>query len=182
MSAATLVNDFARDFRPPPAVDWATFLIGDDLKHLEKMVDRFEKDAIDWRAMLQSRIVPLLDSVKAADAGKDNQGGEKTAKEALAVLVKSLNESIARFGRPMHERPDVAAKLAQLPKLSPDAGRFVRKLMRRIERVRVALHATCVDAYYGILAVQSELDKDTQPQESFTDPDALGKFLRQSIA
>ena len=68
MSVATLVNDFARDFRPPPAVDWATFLIGDDLKHLEKMVDRFEKDAIDWRAMLQSRIVPLLDSVKAADA------------------------------------------------------------------------------------------------------------------
>ena len=68
MSVATLVNDFARDFRPPPAVDWATFLIGDDLEHLEKMVDRFEKDAIDWCAMLQSRIVALLDSVKAADA------------------------------------------------------------------------------------------------------------------
>jgi hypothetical protein len=50
MVAATATKDFANIFTPPPSVDFASLLVGDDLKQLEKQVDRFEVEAIAWRS------------------------------------------------------------------------------------------------------------------------------------
>jgi hypothetical protein len=181
MGVAALVNDFTRELKPPPSVDWAAVAVGDDLKRLEKSVDQFESSAIEWRATWLPNHARLLDRVKA-EVMKGEEYDEVALNAALATLIQSLDGTIATLSRPMHEKPDLSEKITQLSRMSRDAGKFVRKLLRRVERTRVSLHALCVDMYYGILALESELDKDAQQQESFTDPAALKEFIRQKTA
>jgi hypothetical protein len=176
MAVPLTAENIASIFTPPPTVDWASLPVGDDLKRLEKRIEKFETDAIEWRAIWAPKFGPELDRIKAG-IGDDSTG---LVSEALTKLLSSVETTLATLKIPMHEDPVVAAKIDEFARLAPTAGKFLRKLMRRIERVRVSLNATCVDLYFGILAVQSEIENTKQEtKETFTDPVALGTFLRR---
>jgi hypothetical protein len=95
--------------------------------------------------------------------------------------LSSVETALATLKTPFHEDPVVAANIDKLAKATPTAGKFVRKLMRRLERVRVSLNAVCVDLYFGLLAVQSELENgnEEEAKNTFSDPVALGAYLRR---
>lgn len=178
----TAAKDFANIFTPPPSVDFALLLAGDDLKQLEKQVDQFEVEATAWRSSSLSKFSKLP---KAPDELKkmiDDGEGDSSINEILSEAINAVESGIETFSNPMHSDPVMARKMDQLAKLSVSAGKFVRKLMRRIEKTRVAQHAALVDMYYGLLAVRSELEKESEAVEPFDDPEKLGAFLRSQIA
>jgi hypothetical protein len=180
MAATATAEDFDQIFTPLPSLDWATLLIGGDLKKLEKGVELFESQAIEWRATSLAKMQSLKHGLKEQT---DVATTTPSVSEILELAIKAVEETIATFSGPMHSSPEMAQKIDQLSKLSNGAGKFVRKLMRRIEKIRVAQHASLVDMYYGLLAFRSELEgKDEEAGESFNDPAALGAFLRRQIA
>lgn len=167
------VQDIASIFTPPRSMDFAALLVGDDLKQLEKKIDQFDVEATSWRAHAMAKLAnfPLMGPPSKAE-------GE--VRGELAGALQAVEEGIETLSQPMHSDPAVAQKVAQIAELSASAGKFVRKLMRRIEKIRVAQHAAHVDLYYGLLALQSELDKP-EPLEPFEDPSKLTAFLRSQI-
>ena len=178
MVATTAAKDFANIFTPP-SVDFALLLVGDDLKQFEKQVDRFEVEATAWRSSSLSKLPKALDELKKII--DDGEGGS-SINEILSEAIKIVESGIETFSNPMHSDPVMARKMDQLAKLSVSAGKFVRKLMRRIEKTRVAQHTALIDMYYGLLAVRSELEKESEAVETFDDPAKLGAFLRSQIA
>jgi hypothetical protein len=170
---AALADDIASVFTPPPRVDLASLPAGNNLKQLEKRIEKFETEAIEWRATWTPKFGPALDQIKA-------EIGDGPS-EALTKLLSSVETALATLKTPFHEDPVVAANIDKLAKATPTAGKFVRKLMRRLERVRVSLNAVCVDLYFGLLAVQSELENgnEEEAKNTFSDPVALGAYLRR---
>ena len=172
MAALLIADNIASVFTPPPRVDWASLPAGDDLKRLEKRIEKFETEAIEWRATWTPKFGPALDQIKA-------EIGDGSS-EALTKLLSSVETALATLRTPIYEDPVVAAKIDELVKAAPTAGKLLRKLMRRVERVRVSLNAICVDLYFGILAVKSELENgNEETKNTFSDPVALGAFLRR---
>ena len=177
MSALLIADNIASVFTPPHRVDWASLPAGDDLKRLEKRIEKFETEAIEWRATWTPKFGPALDQIKA-------EIGDGSS-EALTKLLSSVETALATLRTPIYEDPVVAAKISPgaVPrrcsmKAAPTAGKLLRKLMRRVERVRVSLNAICVDLYFGILAVKSELENgNEETKNTFSDPVALGAFL-----
>lgn len=182
MVAATAAKDFANIFTPPPSVDFALLLVGDDLKQFEKRVDQFEIEATAWRSSSLSKFSKLPKALDELQKTIDGGGGGSSIDEILSEATKVVESGIATFSSPMHSDPVMARKMDQLAKLSVSTGKFVRKLMRRIEKTRVAQHAALIDMYYGLLAVRSELEKESQAVETFNDPAKLGAFLRRQTA
>jgi hypothetical protein len=175
MAATATAKDFAQIFTPPPSFDWAMLTVGDDVKQLEKAIDLFETQAVEWRASTFTKMQSLQQGLEQVELA--------ISPELLEQAIKAVEETIVTFSAPMHSDPEMAVKIDQLSKLSTSVGKFVRKLMRRIEKIRVAQHAALIDMYYGLLALRSELEgKDNEPRESFSDPAALGAFLRRQIA
>jgi hypothetical protein len=178
MAATATAKDFAQIFTPPPSFDWAMLTVGDDVKQLGKAIDLFETQAIEWRASTFTKMQSLQQGLEDAELATSS-----SVSELLEQAIKGVEETIVTFSAPMHSDPEMAAKIDQLSKLSTSVGKFVRKLMRRIEKIRVAQHAALIDKYYGLIALRSELEgKDNEPRESFNDPAALGAFLRRQIA
>lgn len=182
MSLAAAKNDLASMFTPPPSFDWADAVIGDDLKMLEKRFERYEHEAIQWRSTIASHMQQGLGKLEAAVSGLPKDEVDRMIAGAVGNALEALEEDIATFSAPMHANPEIASRVDQLSKLSTSAGRFVRKLLRRMEKVRVAQHSACVDIYYGLLAFQSEHVEDRGNGKSFRDPAELGTFLRRLIA
>jgi hypothetical protein len=179
MVAATVARDFANIFTPPPSVDFALLLAGDDIEQFEKRVDQFEIEATAWRSSSLSKLPKALDELKKmSDDGEDGS----LINEILPDAIRVVESGIETFSNPMHSDPVMARKMDQLAELSASAGKFVRKLMSRIEKIRVAQHAALIDMYYGLLAVRSELEKESEAVETFDDPAKLGAFLRSHIA
>lgn len=177
MVAAAVRKDFANIFTPPPSVDFAALLVGDDLKQLDKRVDQFEVEVAAWRAASISRMQALSPVSNRVDVAVTSP-----VREALSDAIKAVEDGIETFRNPMHSEPAVAQKIDEISKLSVGTGKFVRKLMRRIEKIRVSQHGALVDIYYGLLAIKSELDTDSEAAEKFSDPAKLGAFLRKQIA
>ncbi|MBB5046522.1 hypothetical protein HNR60_001267 [Rhodopseudomonas rhenobacensis] len=176
----TAAHSFEHIFTAAPSVDFAALLVGDDVKRLEKAVDQFEIAAATWRANAISR----LSNLERFPVVSGQAVGEPLAPSgvgALSAAMKAVEEGIEAFSKPLHSNSGVAQKIEQIAKLSASTGRFVRKLLRRIEKIRVAQHAAHVDIYYGLLALHSELEQ-TKPTESFSDPEKLGAFLRSQLA
>src|SRR5947209_20342061 len=98
-----------------------------------------------------------------------------------STVLKVIEESFSSYSVPLHAVPDTAAKLDLLATLSRSSGNAVKKIYRRIERIRVAQHATTVDLYYAVLALQSEHLDDAKGGEAFSDPEKLRVFLRQHV-
>ena len=176
MTSPAVAGKFADIITPPPALDVAMLLVGDDLKQFERQVDQFETAMLQWRATLLPKLPPALDEMKRM---------RPTASDVEAnvlVAIKTVEDGIAVLSTPMHGNPAISDRIDQISRVSNSAGKFVRKLMRRIERIRVAQHAFYVDIYYGLLAVKSEMEKGPEQDRSFSDPAELGAFLRSRIA
>lgn len=175
MTAPAVAEKFADIFMPPPSLDFAMLVVGDDLKQLEKSVDQFEIEMIRWRAALLVKQKQAFDEIKRVLLTPEVEA-------VVTDAIKVVEDAIAVFSKPMHGDPAIAERIVQLSSLSINAGKFVRKLVRRIEKIRVAQHAFFVDMYYGLLAFRSELDTSIEGSASFDDPAKLGAFLRSQIA
>jgi hypothetical protein len=182
MSIATAQTALENIFAPPPSLDWAALAIGDDLKKLEKTADLYERQALEWRSNIARQMQEGLKRLESAVAGIPKNEADKAIFDATTIALKALEESIATFSVPMHANPEISSKLELISKLSGNSGKFLRKLFRRIERIRVAQHAASVDAYYGMLAFRSEHAESEKVGKTFGDPQDLGAFLRQHIA
>jgi hypothetical protein len=170
-----VADNIASVFTPPPRMDLASLPAGNHLKHLEKRIEKYETEALEWRATWTPKFGPALDRIKA-------EIGDGSS-EALTKLLSSVETALVTLRTPIHEDPVIAANIDEIAKATPTAGKFLRKLMRRLERVRVSLNAVCVDLYFGILAVQSELEngKEEETKNTFSDPVALGAYLRRHV-
>ncbi|MDB5579162.1 MAG: hypothetical protein JWR80_4338 [Bradyrhizobium sp.] len=182
MSLAAAKSDLANIFVTPPSFDWADVLIGDDLKKFEKTVDLYERQALEWRSNIARQMEEGLRKFEVALGGIPEDEAKKVILEVTGSVLKALEESIATFSAPLHVNPEISSKVEFISKLSGSSGKFLRKLFRRIERIRVAQHTTSVDAYYGMLAFQSEHSGDAKGGKAFSDPQELGAFLRQHFA
>jgi hypothetical protein len=182
MSLAAAKNDLANIFTPPPSFDWADVVIGDDLKKLEKGFDQYERKATQWRSTIVGQMQEGVKKLESEVSALPREEADKIVAAAVGQVLEALEGSIATFNEPMHANPEIVSRVDQLSKLSNSAGRFVRKLLRRIEKVRVAQHSACVDVYYGLLALQSEHVNDGKGGKTFSDPEELGTFLRQHLA
>jgi hypothetical protein len=182
MSLALAKNDLADIFTPPPSFDWANVVIGDDVKKLEKGFDQFERQATEWRSAIIGQMQEGMKKLEAGVSSLPKGEADKIVASAVSNVLQALEESIKTFSTPMHANPEMVSRVDQLSKLSNSAGRFVRKLLRRVEKIRVAQHSTCVDVYYGLLAFQSEHADHEKGGRAFSDPEELGACLRQHIA
>lgn len=180
MTALAAQIDFALMLIPPPKADLAFAVVSGDLKSLEKRVGSFEQEALEWRIGLVAGLRKVLSQ---ADAGiKDIQEEEKLdVVRRLFFPLNDLFEGMIRdFSTPMHVEPEFATKIEEISKLSSSAGKFVRKLMRRVEKIRVAQYNACIDVYYALLAFQSEFDRESTGP-SFTDGNSAEEFLRKQF-
>jgi hypothetical protein len=182
MSLAAAKIELANIFTPPPSFDWADVVAGDDLKKLEKGFDQYDRQAMQWRSTIVGQMQEGLKKLETGVSPLPKDEADKIVAAVVGDVLKALEESIATFSTPMHANPEMAGRVDQLSKLSNSAGRFVRKLLRRIEKVRVAQHSTCVDVYYGLLAFQSEHTDGRKDNRAFGDPEELDAFLRQHMA
>jgi hypothetical protein len=169
-------------FSPPPTFDWTDLVIGDDLKALEKRVDLYETSSRGWRATIGLQMQTGLKEVEGSLTGVPKELAAEVIAKSFGGVLKALEENIENFSVPMHSNPEMKAKLEELAKLSTSAGKFVRKLMRRVEKIRVSQHSVSVDLYYGLLAFLSEHTDEANQGETFSDPSNLGSYLRRQIA
>lgn len=176
MTAPAIAEKFSNMFTLPASLDFAMLVVGDDLNQLERSVDRFEIEIVRWRAALLARLQPAFDEIKR------NHPAVPEVAETVSEAIRALDAGIASFSEPMHSNPAIAERIDQLSSISTGAGKFARKLMRRVEEIRVSQHAFFVDMYYGLLAFQSELETSPEEVRSFDDPAQLGAFLRSQIA
>lgn len=177
MTNATASKDISDIFAPSPVMDSSLLSVVDDPKQLERRVDGFEAEVTAWRSSAIARLSQLEINPENLDA---------TDRDAV---IRQLNGAIGNveaglksLSQPLHAVPAVAQKVKQLAGVSKAAGKFIRKLLRRIERIRVAQHAVHVDLYYGLLALQSELEGNKAEGERFRDPAKLGASLRSQLA
>ncbi len=173
----TATKDFSGIFAPSPVMDSSLLAVVDDLKELEQRVDRFETEAVAWRAGAVSKLSKLELDHEGLSANERGVVGQQ-----LSSAIGGVEAGLKSLSEPLHAAPGVAQKVEELAALSKAAGKFVRKLLRRIERIRVAQHAVHVDLYYGLLALQSELEGNKAESESFRDPAKLGASLRSQLA
>lgn len=166
---------------PPPAFDWADIVIGDDLKALEKRFDQYEAETLRWRSTIAAQMQAGLKKVEASIPDVPKEQAAQLIDEGVRSILEVLEKNIESFSVPMHDNPEIVSRLDLIAKLSTKAGRFIRKLLRRAEKIRVAQHATCVDMYYGLLAFRSEHEARAGG-ETFSDPSELASFLRRQIA
>jgi hypothetical protein len=99
MAATATAKDFDQIFTPPPSLDWATLLIGGDLKKLEKGVELFESQAIEWRATSLAKMQSLKHGLKEQT---DVATTTPSVSEILEPAIKAVEETIATFSGPMH--------------------------------------------------------------------------------
>jgi hypothetical protein len=174
MANAGLLKDSSGIFPPSPVMDESLLTVSDDLKELERRIDSFDVEAANWRASAISKLSQLR--VDSGVALSERNAAQAELAAALGVIEKGLKV----FDTPMHASPDVARSVDRLTSVSGSSVKFARKLLRRIERIRVAQYAAHVDLYYGLLALQSEFE-DPEASETFRDPEKLGAFLRKQL-
>jgi hypothetical protein len=176
MSRAIVTQLSAGIFAPSPTMDAALLIVGDDLKSLERRIDQYEVDAIAWRANAISKLSKLDIAHVSGAQDRDAIGDQLTS------TITVVENGLKILAQPLHADSAVADKVQQLGKASTGAGKFVRKLLRRLERIRIAQHAAHIDLYYGLLALKSELDGNPAETEEFSDPAKLGASLRKQLA
>jgi hypothetical protein len=181
MGLAATNGDFAHMFTPPPAFDWGS-VIAEDLKDFERMVDRFEAEQAKWRTETAMKVRKGLEDLKAKAVDVPRADAYAMLEADLAEALSAIDDTIKSFAVPMLENPQLIDRLASISKTSPSAGRFLRKQLRRAERVRVQSHNALVDFYYSILAFFSEFEPDEEQGPTFSDPAELTNFIRSRLA
>jgi hypothetical protein len=148
MTNAGLLSNFSGIFASPAMVDGAALAASDNLDQLRHRVNEYNAEAASWRA----GVVAALSQLRADDdfGLSDNDAAQAT----LATTLEEVEEQLKALATPLLAMPGVALSVDRLSGLSSGSGKLVRKLLRRIERIRVAQHAAHVDLYYGLLALQ----------------------------
>lgn len=182
MSLAAASRKFAESLTPPPSMDWETLLLGDDLKDMERSVDRFETQMTAWRTDTSMKLRKGLDVLRKAASEVDPASTRDIFAETLAGAIAGLEQAIRSLSEPMHEREDIIARLLVISSLAPGVARLVRKQLRRVERTRVLSYNALVDWYYTILAFLSEFEPDEERGPTFSDPAELERFIRSDLA
>jgi hypothetical protein len=163
-------------------VDWEKLLLGDDLKDIEKGIDRFEDQMTRWRINTAMKMRDGFEALGKAAACVDRATARETFSKDFAAALAALDEAIESFSHPMHEREDFKAKMTQISDLAPGAAKFIRKQLRRVEQIRVTCYNALVDWHYGLLAFISEFEPEEDRGPEFSDPGELEAFLRGSLS
>jgi hypothetical protein len=182
MSVAALKQESLHIFSPPPTTDWAAIWVGDDVKAFEKNTDRFESEMLRWRTKTASDLRVAFEKMKVAARDVPSAVRIAAVHEAVEPTLKAVEEVIEAYSIPMHSTPEFSDRIDLIGKLSASTGKSLRKLMRRIEKIRVAQHNFCVDMYYSLIAFQSEFDPEGNEGESFSEGAKASAFLRKLIA
>lgn len=153
-----------------------------DLKELERVIEQGERDLVSWRIDTQRKLRLAMGIVddQAANSGLPKAMIGEILAPQLEKIWEPLDDLLEVYGTPVTERPDYPA--ATVAKIKGPAGRFMRKLLQRVEDLRIEQYNAIVDWKYGLLGLASEYDSDNRPTESFTDGAELAAFLRRNTA
>lgn len=168
---------------PPPAMDWSAALAAiEDLDGLRHFVDDFDTATRVWIAGLNTKFQRGMEDIAARIEGFPKEDVAKVLIPLLDEAIDAAHETIEAHAVPLHEAGKGKATFDKLRRVSGPAGKFLRKQINRIEDIRVKRHNVSVDLYYALLAFKSEIEQDGAGGQKFTEPKALGDFLRKQVA
>lgn len=182
MNLAVASQELSQAFEPIRQPDWAGLLVADDVRGLQKKVDQFEIDTSTWRANMAMRIRASFDMLKANVTALPEAEAYKIVQGAVAPAIGALNEAIHSHESPLHSDPRVSLLLETIASNSPTTAKTLRKILRRIERLRVDRYNACVDMYYALLTFETEFDPDAKSGTVFTSGAEAANHLRKLIA
>ncbi|MFG1205567.1 hypothetical protein [Xanthobacter flavus] len=181
MVAALTKGDFERLFEAPPAHDWtAAFEAVEDLNAFARKVDEFSKESKRWISGMQQNFEKAAADIHEKVAGVPLADVRVMAEPAISRMIEAVEDCMKAHGEPIHERAAGRDQLSKLRQISGPTGRYLRKVLNRLEDVRVERYNALVDLYYGLLALRSEFAEKDGP--SFSDGSSLRDFLRSKIA
>lgn len=181
MVAALTKVDFERLFEAPPAHDWtAAFEAAEDLNTFSRKVDAFAAESKRWIAGMRQKFEMGAADIHEKVAGVPLSDVRVMAAPAISQMIEAVEDCMKAHGEPIHERAADRGQLAKLRQISGPTGRYLRKVLNRLEDVRVERYNALVDLYYGLLALRSEFAEEDGP--SFSDGASLREFLRSDIA
>jgi hypothetical protein len=180
MSLVAAKTDLVQIFASAPSFNIDDVVAG-DIAGMEQALDTYEANAAKWRSGIALQFQEEVKKLEAALAGVPKAVADEAIVDMTSTILKVIEETFSSYGVPLHAAPDTAAKLDLIATLSRNSGNAVKRIYRRIERIRVAQHATTVDLYYALLAFQSEHLDDAKGGATFSDPEKLRIFLRQHM-
>lgn len=181
MVAALTKVDFERLFEAPPAHDWtAAFEAVEDLNAFSRKVDEFATESKHWVAGMRRNFKVAAADIHEKVAGVPLADVRIAAEPSLTQMIRAVEDCMKAHALPIHERAADREQLAKLRQISGPTGRYLRKVLNRLEDVRVERYNALVDLYYGLLALRSEFAEEDGP--SFSDGASLREFLRSDIA
>lgn len=182
MNLAVAKQELTDAFAALPQPDWAGLLVADDVHGLQKKVDQFEIDTSVWRANMARRMRESFDTLKSETRALPEAGAYIAVQSAVAPAISGLEDAIRAHDNPLHSDPRVGAMLETIASRSPPTAKTIRKILRRIERLRVERRNACVDMYYALLAFETEFDPDSKSRSTFTSGAEAASYLRKLIA
>lgn len=181
MVAALTKVDFERLFEAPPAHDWtAAFEAVEDLNAFSRKVDEFATESKRWILGLRRNFEIGAAGIHEKVAGLPLADIRIAAEPSLTQMIRAVEDCMKAHAQPIHERATDREQLAKLRQISGPTGRYLRKVLNRLEDVRVERYNALVDLYYALLALRSEFEEGEEP--SFTDGASLRDFLRSKTA
>lgn len=182
MNLAVASREFSETFAAIPRSDWLGDLVVDDVSDLRKKVDEFDAQTSAWRATMSAKMRTAIDNLRAeVEALPSDEAGIAVA-SAVKPAVAALDEAIRAHDQPLHSDARFIPLLGIIARESPGTAKIIRKLLRRIERLRVERRNACVDMYYGLLALDAEFDVDSRATRTFTSGKEAANHLRKLIA
>lgn len=181
MGLAAVRTEFAEIFTPPPSVDLASAVVGDDLKSFEHMVDEFEAEQTAWRVSTALKYRATLENGHNVARSVGREEMWKFCQDSIVPLLSTFDEALEKISIPLHELPETIDKLRTIQSMSVSAARFLRKQLRRVERIRVLSYNAIVEWEYGLRAFISEFEPEEERGPTFSDPAELESFIRSSL-
>jgi hypothetical protein len=182
MSLAVASREFFETFTAIPRSDWLGDLVVDDVSDLRKKVDEFEAQTSTWRATMSAKMRTAIENLRTEVEALPSDKADVAVVSAVKPALAALDEAIHAHDQPLHSDPRFVPLLGVIARESPGTAKVIRKLLRRIERLRVERRNACVDMYYALLAFETEFDADSRATQTFTSGKEASSYLRKLIA
>lgn len=182
MNLAIASREFSETFAAIPRSDWLGDLVVDDVSDLRRKVDEFEVQTSTWRATMSAKMRTAIENLRAEVEGLPSDKADAAVAGAVKPALAALDEAIHAHDQPLHSDSRFVPLLGIIARESPGTAKMIRKLLRRIERLRVERRNACVDMYYGLLALEAEFDPDSRTTQTFTSGKEAASYLRKLIA
>lgn len=181
MSLALRKEDF--DFEPvAQSMDWQrAFKAVETVRDFVKVVDRFERDSLIWRAKMKSKLETGLEKIEKQAKGIDIADVRAELLPILDSAIEAVASAQSTYSEPFHSRPDAQELLTRISGVSGPVGKLIRKQFDRVEDIRIAQYNAIVDMYYTVLAYRAEHDLDAGEGESFDNAEDLETFLKAQV-